>query len=444
MLMPGEAVVVAVSGGLDSVVLLDLLHRLFTNESAPLHVAHLDHGLRGASAADARFVERLAARYDSPAHVSRLDRSALEAHRAYGREGAAREARQAYLLQVADEVGASRIALAHTADDRTETIIHRLARGTGIAGLRGIPSVRLPFVRPLIEAKRKDILAYALENGLIWRDDASNVDVSFARNRIRHRILPELEAINPRASEAILRASAHAAEADEASAFLVSTIWEGICSGEADGRLTLRRSALSSVPPSVRKLVLREATRRARGDLSGIGSHHIEAVIELAASESSHGELSLPGVHVRVQADDVLLARAPETPVEPWAVAVDVGETEVPDPAMTLRLAIAEQQPSMDREDRWLETADADRVEFPLQLRSRRAGDRFTPLGLDSPIKLKDFLINEQVPYYDRDRLPLLCDRDKIVWAVGVRLSNEVRITEGTRRYLTMHARPRR
>ena len=440
MVEPGETVLVAVSGGVDSVVLLDLLQQLASDYGVSLHVAHLDHGVRAASSADARFVEQLAGTRGLPIHASRLDPEALGAHRGHGAEGSSREARYAFLRSVAAEIGASRIALGHTADDQTETILYRLARGTGPTGLRGIPPVRDSYVRPLIEITRGEILAYAQERELAWRVDASNADPSFARNLIRHRILPELEAINPRVGEAIRRGSLLAAEAEEVSRFVVAMLWNAIRPEEGEGRLKLPRDALISYPHAVQKLLLRGGAQRVRGNLAGVEHDHIEAAVRLIAGPASHGELSLPGLHVRVQSGEVLLTRARGPTPEPWEYPVEVGETVIPDPPITLKLAIQDAPIDPEPLDCWAELADAERVVFPLELRSRREGDRFAPLGFGKSMKLKDFLINEGVPYFDRDRVPLLCDQEKVVWVVGVRLSDEVRITDATRSVLSMRA----
>jgi tRNA(Ile)-lysidine synthase len=446
MLRRGETAVVAVSGGIDSVVLLDLLQRLAPDYGIRLHVAHLDHGLRGAAGTeDARFVERLADERGLPMHASRLDPASLDAHRGQGPEGAARAARHAFLLRTAEEIGAQKIALGHTADDQAETILHRLARGAGIAGLRGIPPVRFPFVRPLIAVTRSDVRLYANQRGLTWREDASNTDVSFARNRIRHRVLPELAAINPKIVEAICRASDHAAEIEDTNRFLVATLWEAARIEECGQRLSLRRSALRAYPGPVRKLMVREAVRRARGTLSGIERDHLDSVARWVERDRAHGELSLPGLHVRVQADEILFCSSDMGSPTPRAFPVGLGETAIPEPAMTLTLSVvAEPPPPLAPADRWSELADADRVRFPLAVRSRREGDRFTPLGLGTSLKLKDFLINERVPYFDRDRVALLCDQEKIVWVVGVRLSDDVRITDATHRFLKMQVKQRR
>jgi len=440
MIEPGETVLAAVSGGIDSVVLLDALDRLAPDYGITLHVAHLDHGLRPASGADAGFVRRLAAERRLPCCEDRLDAADISAHRARGREGAARAARQAFLERTASEMGAARIAVGHTASDQAETVLYRLARGTGIAGLRGIPPVRGPFVRPLIDVTRAEVLAYARSRNLVWRCDATNADPTFARNRIRHRVLPELEAINPRALDAILRASAHAAETEEVTGYLVSMVWDSLCSGEESGRLTLHREVFAEYPAVVRKLLFREAARRVRGDLEGVEVAHVEAADGLLAGDAAHGDLSLPGLHVRVQSNRIELSQQVKPAREPWSMPVDIGETVIADPPMRLRLAVVEQRPPLCPANRWSEAADADRIAFPLELRSRRDGDRFAPLGLGTEIKLKDLLINERVPFFDRDRVPLLCDRERIVWAVGVRLSDEVRITGATKRYLTMEA----
>ncbi len=441
----GGTVLVAVSGGLDSVVLLDLLSRLAPDYGISLHVAHLDHGLRPASADDARFVERLSADLDLPSRIDRLDPDKFDARSGGVSEAAARAARHAFLESVRTEIGASRIALGHTADDQAETIIHRLTRGSGIKGLRGIPPVRLPFVRPLIETRRAEILEYARTRNLDWRVDASNADLSLTRNRIRHRVLPELERLNPKVVESICRSADLAAEADEIGDHLIRLLWDEVLANEGEERVAFRLGALNDLSRAVRKLLLREGARRVRGDLTGFEHDHTEEAARLAASESSHGELSLPGLSVRIQSDEVVLTRSAESPLAPWTYPVELGETAIVEPPIALRLEVVDgAPPRMNPSDRWIESADADRIHFPLELRSRRDGDRFTPLGLAKCVKLKDFLINEKIPYYDRDRVPLLCDREKIVWVVGVRLSDEVKITDSTCRILRMTARERR
>jgi tRNA(Ile)-lysidine synthase len=180
---------------------------------------------------------------------------------------------------------------------------------------------------------------------------------------------------------------------------------------------------------------------RVRDDLSGITQAHIEAVRQLAASDRAHGELSLPNLHVRMERNRITLTLERPAIVSPWAIRANIGETTIPPAGLALRLERAERDGhDVPSSDAWTELADADRIAYPLEVRARREGDRFAPLGLGAETKLKDFLINERVPFYERDRLALLCDQERILWVIGVRLSDDVRITDSTKHVLVMHA----
>ena len=431
---------VAVSGGLDSIVLLDVLVRLSAELPFSIVVGHIDHGLRKtASAQDALFVQDVAKTYNVDVVTHCLSTADLQRGHKKGQEGAAREARLDALQNLALQVDASRIALGHTLDDQAETILHRLARGTGPTGLRGMHPVRLPFIRPLFATSRSTLHAYALQNGLTWREDASNADLAFTRNRIRHRILPEFKAINPRVCEALCRMAELTAELDEAAAFLVEEKLAQLQVESDDAPLTLRRCEVASLPRSLGQLILREAIRRSRGHLDGIAFKHIDAIGRLAAGPGTHGDLSLPGLHVRMQHN--ALAFRVDPPAEPahWNVPVDLGETTLPDGSASLQLqVVGAKDCSLNSDNRWIECADADRIQFPLCLRTRLPGDRFSPLGVGHEMKLKDFLINEHTLPFHRDELPLLCDSRGIIWVVGMRLSDTVKISERTQRVLMM------
>ena len=440
MIPAEDRVLVAVSGGLDSIVLLDVLVRLSTELSFSIVVGHIDHGLREtASAQDALFVQDVARAYNVDALTDCLSSADLARGHKKGQEGAAREARLDALQTLALQVGASRIALGHTLDDQAETILHRLARGTGPTGLGGMHPVRLPFIRPLFATSRSALHAYALENGLTWREDASNDDLAFTRNRIRHRILPELQAINPHVCEALCRMAELTTELDEAAAFLVKEKLAQLQAESDDAAFTLRRYEVASLPRSLGQLILREAIRRSRGHLEGIAFTHIDAIWRLAAGPGTHGELSLPGLHVRMQHDALAFRVDPPAKPTHWDVPVDLGETTLPDGSTSLQLqVVAAGDCSLNLDDPWVECADADRIQFPLCLRTRLPGDRFSPLGVGHEMKLKDFLINEHTLPFHRDELPLLCDSHGIVWVVGMRLSDTVKLSERTQRVLMM------
>lgn len=438
MLAEGDRVLVAVSGGVDSVVLLDVLDTLASEYGLTLHVAHLDHGLRDASRDDARFVQKLCAARGLPITCERIDVRTAARERGLGLEEAGHVLRRDYLARVADGIGASRIAVGHTLNDRAETLLFHLVRGAGPTGLVGIRPVSGRIMRPLIEVSREEVLGHARSAGLVWREDVTNADPAFSRNFLRHRVLPLLEELNPRLIEGLGRTAELVREEEAALELLLDGPWERVFLAESPGAVRLHRGRLARLPETVGGLLLRRAVARVRGDLRGITYEHLQGLRGLAAS-SGHGELSLPGLVARGDGEDLVLgAEAPAEPELP-ETPVELGVTPVPALGIRLSLALRPWDGTAPADGgRDVELADAQRIRFPLVLRARRPGDRFSPLGLAADKRLKDFLIDEKVPYYERETLPLLCDCERIVWVVGVRLSEAVRVTPQTRQVLVM------
>lgn len=439
MVKPGDRVVVAVSGGSDSIVLLHTLAKLRGDLGCELVVAHLDHGLRASSADDARFVAAAAAGLGLPIVCESHDVAALAAARRRGIEEAARDLRREFLSRIAAETGAARIALGHTADDQAETVLFRLARGAGWNGLCGMAPVRGRYIRPLLFSRRDEVRRFAAETGIAWREDATNVDVRFARNRIRERVLPELTAVNSRAVGAVARAAELACDARDIERYLVERLWSDVCLDDGQGAVTISRASLAALPRAVQSVVVREAMRRARGDLDGIARSHIAATRRLAAGE--HGELHLPRLRVAVSPSTIRFAAAERPlPRDEWTVVLPMGRTRLDELDVVVDVSLAARAEVEMESGPWSEVADADCVRLPLVARRRRAGDSFTPLGMERDVRLKSFLINARVPREARDRLLVVCDQDKIIWVAGVRLSNLVRLRDSTRRVLVLRA----
>lgn len=442
MLEQGERVLVAVSGGVDSVVLLDILCRLAAEYTLDLTIAHLDHGLRGEEAReDARFVAHLARKEKLALIEKKLDVAEFSKEKRIGIEEGARLLRRDFLHAAADEVGAAKIALGHTQNDRGETMLFNLIRGAGPTGLVGIRPVNLSVIRPLIEVSREEILSYARSCDLPWREDRTNQDLSFSRNRIRHRILPLLREMNPRVLAALQRTADLLATEELALDDLLAPLWVKVLIVQAEDRIVIQRGRLSQLSKGVQALLLRRGIARLRGDLQGIEKVHIDALLGLVASHRAHGKLDLPGFVARFQGDELTLEEGEmENPLS-FEVPIALGRTEISSLGISLDLSIENRIGSGESqiaEDREVEVADADRVQFPLHVRGRRPGDRFAPLGLGGEKKLKNFYIDERVPFYDRDRVALLCDRQKIIWVVGLRLSDAVRVTSETKKVLIM------
>jgi len=443
MIERGDRVVIAVSGGADSMALLFALHSLSSDLDCELAVAHLDHGLRPSSAADARFVEEQAASLGLPVMSERCDVLGEAAARRQGIEEAARGVRRTFLARVAAEWGASRVALGHTADDQAETVLFRLARGTGWDGLCGMAPVSGPIIRPLLFLTRGEVRQFAADQGIPWREDETNGDVSFARNRIRERVLPELAAINPDVVRSIARFADIAGDMRGIEQYVVDRLWDDVCESEDSGSLRLVRPRVVTLPPSVQSVVLREAMRRARGDLCGLGRSHVAAARRLAAGEAERGELHLPRLRLLVSRGSIdFLAADRRPPAGPWLIALPLGRTTVATAGLSVEISLAarDEIPTTPTGNPWEEVADADAVRFPLVARGRRDGDRFAPLGMGRDVRLKSFLINARVPVVERDHLALVCDQEKIVWVAGVRLSDRVKLRDSTQRVLVMRA----
>jgi len=291
----GGTIVVGLSGGKDSVALLDALASLRRRRGFRVVAAHLDHGLRPGSAEDASFCAALCERLDVPFRAGTADVRARAGRERGGLEQAARRERYAYLRRVRDEEHAAAIAVAHTRDDQAETLLLRLLRGAGATGLAGMRPRSGDIVRPLLAVSREDVLAHLRERGLEWREDPSNADTAHRRNRVRHELIPYLEArFNPRIRAALARTAWLLADEAAHVRAEAESLLASIASEEHDA-LLLGRVALAEAPPAVARAALRQALARA-GGLAQVGALHVERVLQLARAKAPSGRrLPLPG-----------------------------------------------------------------------------------------------------------------------------------------------------
>ena len=289
LLLPEETVVVGVSGGADSVCLLRILVSLRERLDITVHVAHLNHQLRGAeSKGDARYVSRLAKKLGVPATIEARDVRAYQAAHRLSLEDAARQVRYRFFAEVTERVKADRVAVGHTADDQAETILMHLVRGAGPTGLLGMrpltiwtsPGVAgLTVIRPLLAVGREETRAYCREHRLVPREDSSNLSLSPFRNRVRQELVPLLQAYNPRIGEALVRTSDTLAMDLSFLEEYVSELWPELAA-EEDGAIVLDRASVVSLHPALQRHLLRRVTREVLGDLEDIELKHIEQMRE--------------------------------------------------------------------------------------------------------------------------------------------------------------------
>jgi tRNA(Ile)-lysidine synthase len=474
LLAGGGTVVVGVSGGPDSLCLLHVLNHLPKDYAIELHVAHLDHRIRDAeSRQDAAFVAGLAEEWGLPATIEARDVPGLARESKLAIEEAARQARYAFLSQVALAVGAKRIAAGHNADDQTETILMHWLRGAGLAGLRGMlpqtelgqmrleaawpdhPPLDLQLIRPLLETPRGEIEAYCREHGLKPRFDRSNLDITYYRNRLRHELIPYLESYNPNIRE-VVRRSARVISADYD--FLqaeLERVWPVVVSSESEEAASLTEAITfdlerwRDLPTSQQRSTLREATHRLRRSLRNINWIHIENALLALRTKSAGTQVTLPqGLMLTIGYHDFTVADQGYVPEVDWpllfveSLPVTVpGVTELPDSDWCLEATIMERkkfgQDYLDNPDPWQAFLDYERTGPELVLRQRRSGDRFQPLSLGGHEKsLHTFMIDVKIPRSLRGFVPIVASPRHIVWVAGWRVDERAKITAATERVL--------
>jgi len=379
---PGERVVVAVSGGPDSLALLSVLREILP--AVPLHltVAHFDHGWRADSEDDRDFVASMAAAWGYAFHTARAANDTPHT------ESAARTARYAFLRQTAASTNSTAIAMGHTQDDQVETLLLHLLRGSGSRGLGAMRRRDAELARPLLDISRKDIEAYLSRLHLIPRRDPSNEDLRFTRNRLRQQVLPAIDAFDPAARELLARTADILSEEDR---FLEDAI------AQVPADLARDRVAFAKLPPALQRRVIRRLVPDA-------GFLEVEAL--------RRGEPP---------------ASAPPTPPRTAR--------------LTLRACACD--PAAFRARDQVGHLDADLVQLPLVVATRRPGDRMRPLGLEQAKRLQDILVDAHVPRHLRDTLPVVSDRQEIVWIPGVTVAESKRVTTATRRQLHLEIEPR-
>ena len=464
MLAPGDRAGVAVSGGADSVALLRLLESLRDKLGITLLVAHFDHMLRGAeSEADARFVEKLARERGIECVVEREDVAAAAAAHKWNLEDAARRLRYAFFERLVAEGRATRIVVAHTADDQAETVLAHILRGTGPAGLAGIYPAVGSIVRPLLGERREELRQYLRGSGQEWREDASNRDVSRQRARIREKLLPLLERdFSPSTVKHLAGLAELAREEEVFWSALVEDRFRALVQ-TTPGKLTvgigdlLKPLSLPAVSNSEGADALRALTERIvrrmykelHGDLGGLGAAHVQQVVRLASESASGRCAELPGGIVVERAFDRLVfsvgkaagrARGPrETDATEHAYQYVVslpahGVATVSVPELNRRFCLKVIDWSVSERDTKRDSTalDAKLLREPLILRNWRPGDAYRPLGRRQSRKLKEMFLAGRVPSRERACWPVLESGGRVAWARGLPPADDFCARKGT------------
>jgi len=409
MLSPGDLVVVAVSGGPDSVCLLSVLNAFARELDLSLHVAHLDHMFRGAaSAEEAAFVADLAKDLGIPATVERFDVPAFCRERGLSPQEGARKVRYGFLKQVAHDAEAARIATGHTADDQAETFLMRLVRGAGVSGLSAIPPVRDNIIRPLIDVTREAVLEHLRSTHREFRTDPTNAKPLYARNRFRQEVLPVLKRFNPRIVETLAREAALLREENEAVESYLASIAEE-ASVRKDDAFSVKRDAFDTLPPAFRRRLLRTIVDTAGVDPAFLSRGQIDEALSFMLTTQTGRTMNLPhGITITREYNRFVLSARP-APEEFSHTLIIPGVNEIPELGLEVEARVTDglaEEPE-DRILLWQAMFDYDKMGLSLTLRNRRTGDVFCPAGMGgSHKKIQDFFVDEKVPRRKRNMVP--------------------------------------
>jgi len=439
MIGDGDRVVVAVSGGPDSVCLLDILQEFVDELGIELVVAHFDHGLRpGEDAAENRFVESLAATLNLPFETKKADPGMGQGGASL--EERARHARYKFLEEVKEKFSAQKIALGHNLNDQAETVLMRLLRGSGPSGLAGIPPCREDkIIRPLIEITRGEIESYLEHKGLTHMTDSSNLQACYLRNKIRLELLPILREYQPRIVE-LLGRTADIMRNDEAWLAARAEEWvERSTETRGHGEIRIPLSSFIILPEALKNRVIRYALKMTGGSLRRVSLRHIENINQMAMGKKPQALVNLPnGITAKKVYDRLVFTGTKNTRSEGFCYLLDgPGKFDLAALGRTIFLTEMEKAALSDMgASRWCAFLNADHLIYPLMIRNIRPGDKFVPFGMSGHKKLKDFFMDLKVPSEARAQTPILFCRDIPIWVCGFRIDDRFKILPDTKKIL--------
>ena len=440
----GASITVGVSGGPDSLAMLDMLHKISSKTRLTLNVAHLNHGIRGKkSEEDGEFVKKFCEALNIPCFIQTRDIPKIAKSESLSLETAARMERHRFLWEISDKCGASPIALGHTLDDQVESILMHLIRGSGLDGLKGMELMsdrtlagkKLTIFRPLLSISRDAILNYCREQALNPRTDSTNSSLEFTRNSVRLKLIPTLESYNPSVKKNLFRFSQIIAEDVKFLEKASEDAWN-LCVSNNNGILIIDTELFNDFPGALAYRILRRAIRVVKGSPDNISQTHLKSTLALAVSKNCNS-INLPEqITARKMYNKLLIHKCGEILTDLPPIHF---ESRVSAPGITT-IPGWQIETSVD-------TAPADYVENKMELgghawldldikdnlsvRKRSPGDIFHPTGMKNTKKIQDFMTDRKIPKDLRDRIPLLVGDNGIAWIVGWRTADWATPTPG-------------
>lgn len=440
MIEANDSILVGVSGGVDSVVLLDILVKLRPVYNLTIFVAHLNHGLRGKVAdEDEAFVVNLAEKYNVKVYTKKEDMLAYADANKISSEEAGRVLRYAFFDEIMQRENIQKIAIAHNKNDQAETILMRIMRGTGLDGIVGIKPVNGRIIRPLLFCSRAEIEAFESTEKLNHREDDTNKENIYTRNTIRNQLIPQLENLyNPNLVEGLSRMGQLLADDLEIIENQLEEILQKIAFQRQEKMVSFNRRVFLDLSLGLKRRVLRHAIQSIQGDLVNIEEKHIRNMIQLISQGKTGKEIHLTNGWIAKNNYDFFEISQPSEKYANYEFELEIGKKQS---FGTFEIeTFVEDKIKIDfyTKDIFLKFFDYDRIKSSLKVRNRRPGDRIVPLGMKGSKKIKDLFIDEKVASDKRNQIPLIVCGDEIVWVVGYRIGDGFKVSEQTKKVLVV------
>ncbi|HRU74037.1 MAG TPA: tRNA lysidine(34) synthetase TilS [Caldisericia bacterium] len=431
MINENDRILVGLSGGPDSIFLLYILHNYFNNQ---LIIAHINHKLRGIdSDLDEKFIRTISQKLKIPLYVIREDVKKLSTKNKKSIEEVGRDVRFSFFNKILKVENFNKIALGHNLDDNVETILINFIKGSGMKGLIGIPEKRDNIIHPIINIKKEEILKYLEENKIEYRIDKTNFETDYLRNKVRNYLLPIIEKeFNKNFKEKILALSNILKVEDKFLDDLVENIKNDILKFEDDFvKIDLKK--LQNLHLSLKRRLIRKVIDHFNKDLREYPLDHIDKVISLENKKTGK-EIELPLNLIAVKDKNKIIIERRDFEIPDFYIEIpDIGSYQ--EIGMKIELSLVEKISKV--KDPFISFFDYDKIELPLKIRKPMFGEKFKPLGLKKEKKIQDFFVDSGIPKSVRWNLPILLDKkDDILWIVGVRISDDYKVTNLTNRVI--------
>ena len=444
MLSIGDHVLVGLSGGPDSLCLLNVLKELKFKYKLKISASYIDHGLRPNDIPkEIEFCQKICNNLDIPFYTKSVNVKEYAQQEKINLQEAARILRYGALDQISLNINANKIAVAHNADDQAETVIMRLLRGSGPAGLSGIPPVRKKIIRPLIEIERVEIEEYLRKNNIEYIKDPSNESLKYLRNKIRHTLMPVIKSISPQATKIISKTADIIREENDYINVTVTKALMRLMSRKTDQKVELFCNPMEVLNIVILRRALRVAIDNVK-DLRGIDFDHIEKIIDLIKKGKPGDRIYLPkGIKAIKNYSTLVISAEPPKKLSIYEIS-NPGEIFLSEASIVLSIEEINREEIKDFGDgKNTVYVDIEKIKFPLIIRPRKPGDFFYPFGFGKKKKIQDFFVDEKIPRDERDLIPIIENSGEIVFIAGYRLDDRYKIEHNTKRCLKIKVIPK-